>query len=207
MKKSLGILIFLLSAITWSCKDDVSPVIVLEGDKDMKLVLNKPYVEPGFSAFDDKDGEITESVEVTSIDVNMAGEQTITYRVTDAEGNEGLATRQVTVFNEISDLAGTWSGEYVSPYPGINKKTYAEVIELSTTVNKGIVFKNFGGNAGANVVATIAGMSLNTSLSFGTQTVAGGNLTVESAVLENRNRITLEYTIGSAKGVLVLIKN
>ncbi len=207
MKKALGIITICLSAIIWSCKDDVAPVIVLEGDLNMKHILNQPYAEPGFSAYDDKDGELTESVEVTIIDVNAAGIQTITYRVTDAEGNEGIAVRKVNVYNEIEDLAGSWSGEYVYPYPSIDKKNYAEVIELSKSVNKGIVFNNFGGNSGANVLANVAGASVNTSLSFDTQTVAGGSLAVESATLQNRNRITIEYTIGSTKGVLVLVKN
>lgn len=203
MKKTSILLFITIITSLWACKDDIAPVIVLNGDPDMELVLNQAYEEPGFTAYDDKDGDLTASVVASELNVNVAGQQTITYTVNDEEGNQGMAIRKVNVFNELEGLDGTWSGEFVMPYPGTNKQRYGEIIELSTSVNRGVIFKNFANTPDANVSATVS----TSSLSFNAQNVGGSALSVQSAVLDGSSRITIEFTIGSTKGVLVLVKN
>lgn len=52
----------------------------------------------GVSATDDTDGDVTSSIVVTgTVDVNTAGTYTLTYKVSDAAGNEQTATRTITV--------------------------------------------------------------------------------------------------------------
>ncbi|MEL7234733.1 MAG: cohesin domain-containing protein, partial [Chloroflexota bacterium] len=90
--------------ITVGTVDNLPPVVTLEpldGDVDITLIATDPYVEPGFSALDNFDGEIpAEEIAVDSnVDVNTPGAYTITYTATDTAGNEGTATRNVTVVN------------------------------------------------------------------------------------------------------------
>ena len=80
------------------CKDIVSPVITLNGDTHMKLFQGMAYIEPGGFAFDDVDGDLTTAITVSgSVDTSIVGEQTITYQVTDSNGNIGEVTRVVEI--------------------------------------------------------------------------------------------------------------
>lgn len=175
----------------------------------MKHILNQTFTEPGYSAFDDEDGDITESVEVTSLDVNTAGIQYITYTAKDAEGNVAEAVRTVTVYNQMEVMAGNWIGEYVFPYPSIDKKEYIDSISPSTDSNMKIIFKDFAGNNNANLEGTVmlSGVPDAPAIIFSGQTIGGLAFTSETAKITNDfSRITFEYSIGDQDGVLVLAK-
>jgi len=74
------------------------PVVTLLGEECMELQARKEFVEPGFTAFDAVDGDISEKVEVTgSVDVNLCGTYLLTYCVSDAAGNSTKAERTVIV--------------------------------------------------------------------------------------------------------------
>ena len=76
------------------------PLIELTGDENIVLVGGKWYKEPGFTATDKEDGDITASVKVEGKDELTywhVGEYTLTYRVTDSDGNEATAQRKITV--------------------------------------------------------------------------------------------------------------
>lgn len=78
--------------------DVVAPQIVLNGADDITLQAGESYEEPGFTATDDVDGDITDRVEVSgSVDTRRAGTYTITYKVTDSYGNVAEVTRIVRV--------------------------------------------------------------------------------------------------------------
>lgn len=78
-------------------EDTVKPVITLSGG-NQTLTAGDTWVDPGYSATDNTDGNLTGSVTVTgSVNTANAGTYTLTYSVTDAAGNTGTATRTVTV--------------------------------------------------------------------------------------------------------------
>lgn len=78
--------------------DVVAPEIVLKGETSLTLTAGGTYTEPGFTATDDVDGDITDRVEVSgSVDCNRAGTYTITYTVKDSFGNTTTVTRTVKV--------------------------------------------------------------------------------------------------------------
>ena len=79
-------------------RDLETPYITLTGGETVKVYMGDRYHEPGFTAYDYTEGDLTELVEVEGEINNFAeGVYTYTYRVTDKEGNEGVATREVKV--------------------------------------------------------------------------------------------------------------
>lgn len=78
----------------------VVPVITLVGS-GVTVNLNDSYVEPGYSATDAVDGDLTGSVVVTgSVDTATAGVYTLRYNVTNSVGNSATEViRLVTVID------------------------------------------------------------------------------------------------------------
>nr|WP_246594254.1 immunoglobulin-like domain-containing protein [Evansella tamaricis] len=78
--------------------DTTAPIITLDGANPLSLDVGSPFVEPGYSAVDNLDGNLTDQVEVTGeVDVHSPGEYTLIYTVYDSEGNKGEVTRTVIV--------------------------------------------------------------------------------------------------------------
>ena len=84
------------------------PGITLTGDKTVTIAIGQTYSEPGFSAYDKEDGNLTPSVVATNnIDNTKSGTYTVTYEVSDADGNKSSATRAVLVaWSEDTDHDG-----------------------------------------------------------------------------------------------------
>ena len=76
--------------------DTTPPTITLSGDAEMRVEQGTEFTDPGASANDDTDGEVTVLVSGT-VDTATAGVYTLTYTATDAAGNEATAERVVTV--------------------------------------------------------------------------------------------------------------
>ena len=78
-----------------------NPVITLVGDRNIEIPLGQRTVnEPGFSATDIQDGDITYAVKVTNdIDLNNPGIYTVTYNVMDSEGFTDTKTRTITILD------------------------------------------------------------------------------------------------------------
>jgi len=91
--------------------DNQPPVVTLQGDNPLVLERGTPYVEPGYTASDNTDGDVTASVQVSgSVNHQATGTYTLTYTATDRAGNRSTpVTRQVQVVNTTSQtpVAGT----------------------------------------------------------------------------------------------------
>ena len=80
--------------------DRTPPVITLKGEKEISLHVGESYAEPGFTASDDHDGDLTASVEIGSnVDMNNPGEYLVKYVAEDSSGNVSLAERVVKVLD------------------------------------------------------------------------------------------------------------
>lgn len=79
--------------------DTTPPVITLSGDNPMYVEQASSYTEPGFTASDDRDGDITANVTVTgTVDANAAGTYILSYDVSDSTANAATTvTRTVIV--------------------------------------------------------------------------------------------------------------
>jgi len=74
------------------------PKITLNGSDTITLKYGEKYIEPGFSAYDEKDGNITDKVKVSSnINSNKSGNYTVTYNVTNSSNQSVTITRSVIV--------------------------------------------------------------------------------------------------------------
>lgn len=84
--------------------DRVAPVITLEGDMDVTLEKGTSFEEPGYSATDDCDGDITDRVTVSEEPEGFV------YTVLDSYGNADIVIRTVTYIDTLPPVL-TLSGE------------------------------------------------------------------------------------------------
>ncbi len=80
--------------------DETPPVITLLGDNPLNIAVGSTFEDPGFTAEDTVDGDITANVVVggDTVDTSAEGTFTITYNVSDAAGNAAdEVTRTVNV--------------------------------------------------------------------------------------------------------------
>lgn len=80
--------------------DSTVPVITLLGATTVNLALGDTVIDPGYTASDDTDGDITANVvsTISTVNANVANTYTVTYNVDDAAGNSAIQmTRQFIV--------------------------------------------------------------------------------------------------------------
>jgi hypothetical protein len=195
MKKQIlfaaAMLISASMIITGCKKDDTTPPTITLTGGAVSQNISDTYSEPGYSANDAEDGNITSSVAVTgTVSNGLVGVYTLKYNVSDAAGNEATEeTRTVTVKSD--ELAGLYdvSDVVTSNVPG-NAGTYSEnpTVTQSTTAYNKILIANFAGlgtpvivNATVNGTAIVipaqmpSGMQ-NPGTISGTGTVSGKNI-------------------------------
>ena len=159
--KKVTILMSMVSAIILvfsACEiDDLSNQVITLIDEEMEIVLNDPdgFIEPGFIAEDDKDGDITDLVIVTGdVDVTKIGSYELTYSVSDKSGNKNSVKRIVDVIVDQDTYVGTWAVVEVitGDNPDPNWQYNATVAKSSTDPMK-LLITNFGGFA--NFIANV----------------------------------------------------
>lgn len=78
--------------------DPIPPELTLLGEGTVYMMAGEDYQEPGWTASDNQDGDLTSRVAVTgAVDRYLAGSYTLTYTATDAAGNVSTAQRTVVV--------------------------------------------------------------------------------------------------------------
>jgi len=78
--------------------DDDSPVLTLNGLSAITITVGETYEDPGATAIDDVDGDLTREIVVDNpVDTNMIGRYSVTYDVVDSAGNVSTMTRTVEV--------------------------------------------------------------------------------------------------------------
>ena len=78
--------------------DPIAPEITLKGEEIITITEGETYQEPGFTATDNCDGDLTDRVEVTgNVNRHLAGNYTVVYSVKDAYDNLTSVSRTVCV--------------------------------------------------------------------------------------------------------------
>ena len=87
---------------------DELPVVSLLGTAGMNIALNATFNDPGATATDAEDGNLSSRIEVAgAVDSGEPGTYTLTYGVTDSVGNSAVpVSRQVTVSDKPNDAGG-----------------------------------------------------------------------------------------------------
>ena len=94
--------------------DRRNPEIELLGEARVNIPAGQEYVDPGATAVDDIDGDITDKIQVSgSVNSTVVGTQTITYSVSDRAGNVASATRTVVV--GVNEGTGGGGGGRLTP--------------------------------------------------------------------------------------------
>jgi formylglycine-generating enzyme required for sulfatase activity len=84
---------------TFNSTDETIPIISLSGASTINLTTGDTYTEPGTTATDDVDGDISGNISISgSVDTSTEGTYTLTYSVSDSSSNAAIeVTRTVIV--------------------------------------------------------------------------------------------------------------
>ncbi len=170
------------SLLLTSCKkDEEAPVIMLTGDSVQTVILNASISDPGATADDNKDGDLSANVTsdyLTVVNKDSAGSYTVTYTVTDAADNIGTKTRMVNVTNEAAAFFdGLYNGSETDangPYTYAGNADAAKTVTLtaSKTKNNRVWMTRLGDYANNksyfDVTGTTIDLPLQTSANIGT---------------------------------------
>ncbi|MBI3501023.1 MAG: DUF5011 domain-containing protein [Bacteroidetes bacterium] len=193
MKKQfiLGAAVLLAAGTIWmsSCKkeDTTPPTVSIKGSDNMTLSLNAALpADPGATANDDKDGDISAKVSSdwsTAIKKDLAGTYKVTYTASDAAGNTGTVTRTVYVANDAAAWAGTYSKTNIldSVFADALHTSFVQiyswsgnvVVTASTTTNNKLIFDRFSDYSNYSSSQMIYGTVSGTSITVPSQTANG----------------------------------
>ncbi len=83
--------------------DTTTPIITLLGENPLQLQVGDAFIEPGATAVDFVDGDLSDALIVTNtINTAIAGTYTVTYTVSDLTGNTAQEIRTVIVNESVT---------------------------------------------------------------------------------------------------------
>jgi hypothetical protein len=126
--------------------DATPPTISLIGSSTIYTKLGVGYTDPGATAIDNIDGELTPVQELNDVDVNTLGTYTVRWSAQDAAGN--LVTVERTVIVTDSDPP---QGTTPPPLP-IPAGENAKDIGMKAMQNATQLYKNVSGSSGTSAV-------------------------------------------------------
>ena len=87
--------------------DRIAPSVALLGNSNVRIDVGAAFQDPGATATDDIDGDVTGGIVVDNpVNPSLVGSYSVTYTVADRAGNLGLAVRTVQVGNEAQGGGG-----------------------------------------------------------------------------------------------------
>ena len=156
-----------------SCKkpDTTPPVITLNGG-NVTLFIGGTYTDQGAVAQDDRNGDLTDQMEVTNpVNPALAGTYNVHYSVSDFAGNEGTADRTVIVKNTAAAFKGKYSVK--DSIWGGTVTNYFDTINVSSTTNDRLFVNRFGNHIYGTVYFDL--VSTQTAVSVPSQNVNCGS--------------------------------
>lgn len=115
----IGIMIIILVIPTSKKENKSIPTLTLKGETTYKINQGEFYSEPGYLAYDSKDGNITNKVIVEGVvNSDVPGKYTIVYKITNSSNNTIVATRIVEVKEVIKEVNLTTNVAPTTPTNG-----------------------------------------------------------------------------------------
>ena len=138
-------------------KDVTPPDLRLNGDTTITLAVGTDFEDPGYTATDDYDGDITDKVVVSGTAPNdKAGEYELTYTVSDSAGNTTTKKRKI-IYEEFGDLDITLGSVLDGVTPMITLKgsnPYCMVKGTKYVEPGAVATDNVDGNISDKIVVT-----------------------------------------------------
>ncbi|MEZ5012947.1 MAG: DUF5011 domain-containing protein [Chitinophagales bacterium] len=186
-------------------REDLStPVIVLDGDDPLYVDLGSSYTDPGFTATDDEDGDISADVTVdaTAVNTNMVDKYEVSYSVSDKAGNVGTAIRNVWVRMFQTKYVGSYSvheicdidGDGILGEPGVPYEIndYTVTVSASGVDANTLIFTGFGAYDPPWSTPVVMGGDLNDVLTVSDWVLPGTSVHVDADGV---------LTLGSTTGI------
>lgn len=193
-----------------SKEDTEAPVIELLGDNPFDLELLETYNDPGATAEDDEDGDLTDQIDVddSGLENRIPGNYEVVYSVSDAAGNIGTASRQVNVYATNDALASTYT-VYDTCGSGASAITFTYPQVITATGSNTIGFNKFADYSGNNgITATVASdgtITLPTQSGLGIGSQSENHEFQGSGSVNNVKGFVLNYTDKNNSSVPVSI--
>lgn len=209
MKKSifkLFAIVAVIAVIGVSCTEDdiTNPSITLTGQADMYVQLGDDFTDPGATASDSEDGDLTSQISVTgTVNTDQVGLYVLTYTVSDEAGNTTTETRNVYV--EADGLAGSYAVTGVVTGPGAGTYNYTETITASSVDYNKIIISNFSGFSNLTINAIVSGstITINQTVSYDFD----GDLTPDNATITTQGSTYEVNTSGASPVAKILTIN
>lgn len=195
--------------VTAGVADTTAPVITLNGSSTMNLTVGTSFTDPGATATDNVDGNLTSNIVVTgSVNTNTVGTYTLNYNVSDAAGNAATQVSRTVNVN-----ADTQAPTVPTNVTASNiAQTTATISWSASTDNVAVTgYEVFSGSTSIGTVtgtsANITGLTASTSYTYTVKAKdAAGNSSASSSTvtfttLSNQvtycaskgNRVTYEW--------------
>ncbi len=180
------------ATVQFTVVDTQGPVVVLNGDSEVFIPLGSAYMEPGYSASDEVDGDLTSSISLTgTVDTNQLGTYQLKYNVSDLSNNNAVeVTRTIHVVSSELQTLSVSSGD-LSPL--------FDPDEIAYTVN---VSSNT-----ANIDITVSPLDPTASAVLNGQTIGNGG-TQSISLQPGVNTISIVVTArgGRTKTYTIIVK-
>jgi hypothetical protein len=141
--------------------DFTPPVITLKGEEYVTLSRNSSFEDPGATAIDNVDGDISNRIQVSgTIDSTKFGLYNLVYTVSDRAGNQAVpVVRNVEVVFGRDDFLGTYD---VNPEEGCSPGFQINSPQTLTAGDAAdqLVFNDFLPLVGGSVLATVKGFDV-----------------------------------------------
>lgn len=172
--------------------DFTPPVLTLQGSTSIQLTKGTTYREPGFTAVDNIDGNLSAQVIISGkVDVNLVGLYELTYSVKDQSGNvSNIGKRFIEIYEAITEPSiegGTidlgpdtkWVRDVEVVQGTLNNKTTI-VTHVLNVITPGTLDISLTFNGKSKPIATISGLKFNGSVGSFTVEPANYVLTISS---------------------------
>ncbi|MEO5570004.1 MAG: immunoglobulin-like domain-containing protein [Bacteroidia bacterium] len=181
--QNLILVSFSISSFFLSCsKDDTAPVITMLGKNPDSLIVKtvSTYDDPGATASDDKDGDITSKIVVASnVNVNQPGHYLIYYTVEDKAHNQATKLSRVVegvkadgnykidaTCNSGANFSDTMQVNTNSTYDTLTLNTFYNIVIKAVLSNGKYIFNSAITNGIDSVEGEITVSGTNLTINF-----------------------------------------
>jgi len=106
--------------VSTSTPDTTPPVITVVGSNPLTIEVGSVYTDPGATALDNKDGNLTAAIVVggDTVNPNAVGTYVVTYNVKDSSGNAAVQKTRIVIVSPVTNPIG--GGKILLPFVNNN---------------------------------------------------------------------------------------